>query len=36
MQCSVSVVIPSFNQGAFLQETMQSIEDARSPALREV
>ena len=33
---SVSIVIPSYNLGVFLRETVQSIEAARTPALREV
>jgi glycosyltransferase involved in cell wall biosynthesis len=36
MQSSVSIVIPVYNPGHFLQETLQSIEAARTPSLREV
>jgi glycosyltransferase involved in cell wall biosynthesis len=36
MQSSVSIVIPVYNQGHFLQETLQSIEEARTAELREV
>jgi glycosyltransferase involved in cell wall biosynthesis len=35
-QGSVSVVIPSYNHGQFLRETVRSIEQARTSALREV
>jgi glycosyltransferase involved in cell wall biosynthesis len=33
---SVSIVIPSYNLGVLLRETVHSIEAARTPALREV
>ena len=36
MHGSVSIVIPSYNLGVFLRETVQSIEAARTPALREI
>lgn len=36
MQSSVSIVIPVYNHGHFLQETLQSIEATRTPSLREV
>jgi glycosyltransferase involved in cell wall biosynthesis len=36
MERSVSIVIPSYNLGLFLRETVESIEAARTPALREV
>ena len=36
MMRSVSIVIPSYNLGVFLRETIESIEAARTPALREV
>jgi glycosyltransferase involved in cell wall biosynthesis len=35
-QGSVSVVIPSYNHGQFLRETVRSIEQARTSALREI
>jgi glycosyltransferase involved in cell wall biosynthesis len=36
MDTSVSIVIPHYNQGRFLQETLRSIEKSRTAALREV
>jgi len=36
MPSNVSIVIPCYNHGPFLRETVQSIEEARTPALREV
>ena len=36
MQNSVSIVIPSYNLGTFLRETIASIEAVRTPSLREV
>ena len=36
MQNSVSIVIPSYNLGALLRETIASIEAVRTPSLREV
>ena len=36
MQNSVSIVIPSYNLGALLTETIASIEAVRTPSLREV
>jgi glycosyltransferase involved in cell wall biosynthesis len=36
MHRSVSIVIPSYNLGVFLRETVESIEAARTPSLREV
>ena len=36
MRDKVSIVIPSYNLGTYLRETVQSIEAARTPALREV
>src|SRR4051812_38389489 len=35
MRC-VSIVIPCYNLGGFLRETIDSIEKARTPSLREV
>jgi glycosyltransferase involved in cell wall biosynthesis len=36
MQSSVSIIVPCYNHGGFLRETVHSIEAARTPALREV